>query len=213
MKKIFKVFIGIAFILALLIISFATYYYFEGKKISAFYDKWENADYFNKSYSQHWGHFPLRYKNYNCPNYQIERIERAFDILEYNTQLSFIELSEFDNQYGYNPYIEEDIAIFCENVTEFLNGKWDGEPLGKSQIAVFSDDKSIISYAELTFYYVDDYFFIHRCQTYPSIEMHEILHIFGFYHSDDEDSIMHPAIKRCSELSWKEINQLNRIYG
>lgn len=209
--KIRKILFSIVFILVGIIAVFL-YSYVQNQIEYNFYVKWEEADYFNNTNSIHWGHMPLRYEIYNCPPYEEERILKAFEILEYHTNLLFIELDDFDDKYGYNPYVEEDLGFYCENISHFIT-EWNGKSLGMSHNAGFKDNMILLSNSEITFFYIEDFYFMMRCESYPTIELHEILHSLGFYHSEKEGSIMQEAIKMCAKISQDEISIINEIYG
>ncbi len=49
---------------------------------------------------------------------------------------------------------------------------------------------------------------------WPNLELHELLHVFGFDHSTDEDSIMYPVLKSCSQkLDESIITHLKELYS
>ena len=49
---------------------------------------------------------------------------------------------------------------------------------------------------------------------YPNIEVHEILHVLGFDHTDNEESIMFPFLTDCDQtLDQSIIQELNRLYS
>ncbi|MEK6859180.1 MAG: CARDB domain-containing protein [Nanoarchaeota archaeon] len=49
---------------------------------------------------------------------------------------------------------------------------------------------------------------------YPNIEMHELMHVFGFDHSEDKNSIMNSYLVSCKQrLDISIINELKRLYS
>tara|TARA_Y100000310_G_C20588986_1_gene766952 strand:+ start:112 stop:1089 length:978 start_codon:yes stop_codon:yes gene_type:complete len=49
---------------------------------------------------------------------------------------------------------------------------------------------------------------------YPSVELHELLHVLGFDHSEDRKSIMYPFIESCDQiLDLQIIEQLRNLYA
>ncbi|MBR9704289.1 matrixin family metalloprotease [Candidatus Pacearchaeota archaeon] len=51
-----------------------------------------------------------------------------------------------------------------------------------------------------------------RCD-WPNVEVHELIHVFGFNHSTNENSLMYPYLETCSQrLDSSIIKELNRLY-
>jgi len=49
---------------------------------------------------------------------------------------------------------------------------------------------------------------------WPNIELHELLHVFGFNHSTDENSLMYPYLESCDQkLDEGIINDLKQLYS
>lgn len=49
---------------------------------------------------------------------------------------------------------------------------------------------------------------------WPNIELHELLHVFGFKHSQDENSLMYPYLESCEQrLDESIINNLKELYS
>lgn len=52
-----------------------------------------------------------------------------------------------------------------------------------------------------------------KCE-YPNIELHELMHVFGFDHSNNEKSLMYPFISSCDQkLDGSLIKELDKIYS
>ena len=53
----------------------------------------------------------------------------------------------------------------------------------------------------------------YECE-WPNVELHELLHVFGFDHSQDENSLMYPYLKSCDQkLDESIINDLKELYS
>ena len=49
---------------------------------------------------------------------------------------------------------------------------------------------------------------------YPNIELHELMHVFGFDHSEDKKSLMNPYLEFCEQTLDKSIiDELKRLYS
>jgi len=52
-----------------------------------------------------------------------------------------------------------------------------------------------------------------RCN-YPHVELHELMHVFGFDHNQNEGSLMNPVLDSCNQvLDVSIVNELNRLYA
>jgi hypothetical protein len=126
----------------------------------------------------HWGHMPLVYK-FNetspCSGVRLTRIKLAFEELERVTdgKVSFVE--------GDNP----DITITCTQYVE-NSGYLEKKTIGQAYIN--ETDGNVIKSAGIEFFPVQTYGW------YPRVEIHEILHTFGFEHNVSGPlSIMSPT--------------------
>ncbi|KKK41764.1 hypothetical protein LCGC14_2518160, partial [marine sediment metagenome] len=113
----------------------------------------------------HWGHIPITYKFENeCRERQINLTKLAFKQIGIETdwKVSFNKVDE-------NP----DISIYCKP-TEW---KRDSDlTLGDAVYEVDDYNKNLVTHAEINFYGQGQV-----CATgYPALEVHEILHTFGF---------------------------------
>lgn len=49
---------------------------------------------------------------------------------------------------------------------------------------------------------------------YPNIELHELMHVFGFDHSENKNSLMYPILESCDQIIDQSIiNQLKKLYS
>ena len=49
---------------------------------------------------------------------------------------------------------------------------------------------------------------------WPIVELHELLHVFGFGHSENKDSLMYPYLENCNQkLDQSILNDLNNLYS
>lgn len=162
----------------------------------------EERDMFSSTDKPHWKHMPLVYK-FNeerlCEDEQKKRIKSAFQEVEKETK-NIINFAEGDNP---------DIIISCyhyKKESEYFLNKTIGE-------ANIFRDNNIIDKAIINLYQVND-----SCNL-PSKEIHEILHVFGYQHTEDENSILYPE-ENCKDRVDEEfiidkdiIKGLIEIYG
>ena len=133
----------------------------------------------------HWGKMPITYRFVQektdpevitCPVYQVERVRDAFQIIHDETHnvVSFKEVE-----------IGGDILVRCNG------SKADDQLFMRLGDGYYGSSNNLITYGELNFY-------THRnCGTWPDIEIHEILHVFGFDHTTNKRSIMYPIASSC----------------
>ncbi len=121
-----------------------------------------------------------------CGYERFSRIQKAFGIIERETQgLIF-----------FNFEFEGDIIFDCPE-----NQHLDGNTAGEGGPIFYEGYREIIG-GEITLYpYGEDKL---RCESYPTTEIHEILHVFGFGHFYDEDSIMHEGSDEIELYEWED---------
>jgi len=137
----------------------------------------QKEDRFSNISELHWGHIPLTYK------FESECIERLSNLMrgalgnityETNSIVTFKEVFE-------NP----DISIYCKE------GQYLGEQyaFGDSIHNLNKYNSNLIINGEINIYGQGI-----TCPTgYPALEVHEILHLFGFGHTQNIQSIMYPS--------------------
>lgn len=166
-----------------------------------------NTDQFPNAVGLHWAHIPLIYEIYNCTDYQANRAIRAFVKIENETQ-GDVGFLRFDNSSE-----KVDIEIHCTPDYEYSL-----EPgylvSGDSMYVPSSDNPNIIDKAYINFYAISKTTYTGGCTIYPDIEVHEILHGFGYDHSDSAKSIMYPSHVMCAfKIDDNIIADLKEKYG
>lgn len=145
----------------------------------------EIEDNFSNIKEFHWNRMPLTYSyGEGCVGQIIKRIESAFEIIENDTE-NLILFEEVDNEGNINfiCYEEQERSASGLFSTEYLQGLATTDMLG-----------NIINSSKIEFWSVTETTRPSSCWNFPSLELHEILHAFGFDHSSEEEiySIMHP---------------------
>jgi hypothetical protein len=168
----------------------------------------ENISYQKDQFSNitelHWTHMPLSYKIINCTDYQKNRIVKAFNQIQKETE----NVVSFENV-----QINEDITVYC-NKEERPTGYYDYYTSGESYYQVYENYSNRIAHAEINFYGITETTYSSGCTIYPDIEIHEILHAFGFEHTNQSNHIMNPYHTYCpSKLNQDIIDRLITIYG
>jgi len=140
----------------------------------------------------------------NCDEQKKKRIMDAFGIVsEKVNKLTFKE--SFNNGV--------DIVISCseeskENIDEehFIAGE------GGAKEIVQTGKYNVINEGIIYLYESQD-FKTAKCN-YPDVELHELMHVFGFQHSEDKSSLMYPYLESCNQvLDDSIIDELNRLYS
>lgn len=146
----------------------------------------------------HWGHMPLTYSiedEDECGN-ETNTIIISFKIIQNSTEnvISFNKTSDFQNA---------DIKIDCKLVGTYLSGE---QTLGE---AFFNNEGNLITSAEITYFVKGpkEFRVVEYCQTgFPRIEVHEMLHVFGFGHDNSPTHIM----KMINTAGKCGVNKINR---
>jgi len=165
----------------------------------------ERRDDFSKVNHLRWGYMPLTY------GFETECIER----LQNSIRLAF---ESVENETGGIIYFEEvlenpDISIHC------VEREYDKDSytttIGGARCFTYNEKPNLIMEGEIYIYGQGMV-----CGTgYPSVEVHEILHLFGFLHNPSPQSIMFPytadSSARCKTNSIDKIyiNCLRHIYS
>ena len=146
----------------------------------------------------------ITYKiNSDCDNEVRVRMKLAFSELLINgaNRISFKETTS-------NPDIEISCTPDSNEISEknyFIAGEGGAKeiiPTGRFHII----ESGII-------YFFDENKKSLKCD-YPNIELHELMHVLGFDHSEDKNSLMFPFLESCDQrLDKSIIDELNRLYS
>ena len=134
----------------------------------------------------------------SCSEEKIKRIEKAISMLEEDVN----EISFF---YTNN---NADIEIICENknvpseVKEyFIAGEGGPTSVINTSLFYIIEKGKILLYNDKS-----------SCD-HPNVELHELLHVFGFEHSTNKESIMY-SVSSCKQVLTEDIkNELKRLYS
>lgn len=114
----------------------------------------------------------------------------------------------------YPVFQNPDIEIFCSENKEYEKGLEKdyfiaGE--GGAKEIIKTKDYNIITDGVIFLYKSD--FQTLKCN-FPAVELHEILHVFGFMHSENPDSLMYSHLSSCNQkLDQSIIDELKRLYS
>ena len=139
----------------------------------------------------------ISYRISNCPGEKVLDIKRALEIISGKTILSFAAIES-----------EEDLLISCTPSIFNDNPREDGSArLGKGSPEYILGEKfHVITHGDV---YLKRSF---ACDE-PLVEIHEILHAFGYDHSSNKQHIMYPRA-RCGQMINSEItDDINNIYA
>jgi len=153
----------------------------------------------------YWDHMPITWNFDNkevCGDYQANRIERAFNAIQEETN-NIIQFKKVEGN-------ARDITVYCEKnlpVSESPGFYITGET--KSRV----DGNKIVG-GDIYFYNTGKYTYSGGCVSYPNTEIHEILHLFGFKHVDERFHIMNLSPTYCpSRINSDVIEKLIEVYS
>ncbi len=155
-------------------------------------------------------HNNITYKvDLNCPNDKKTRMIKAFEML--SRDVSWINFSE---EYEGT---EADIDVSCSENEKynldtsekkhefFIAGEGGARKITQTERYNIINKGVILLYENLQNSVQCDW---------PNTEVHELMHVFGFSHSIDKNSLMYPYLKSCDQkLDNSIIRELNRIYS
>lgn len=128
----------------------------------------------------------ISYKiNENCSLKKKNDMETAFEIIENLTILSFYPVNE-----------SEEITIECDEKNKIEEGLFIAGEGGPTNITL-TDNYNVILHGNILL--IKD----STCPN-PNVAMHELLHVLGFDHSENENNLMYP-ISKCSQTIGEEI--------
>ena len=136
----------------------------------------------------------ITYKIDNCNIRKQEEMRYAFDIVENLTILKFDEV-----------LVNEDITVTCDEKARFEGGMFIAGEGGPTEI-VRADEYNIILHGKILLLKSSD------CDK-PNIALHELLHVLGFIHSNNQNNIMYNYTK-CYQTIGEDIPKvINDIYS
>ena len=192
------IFFGVLILAFVLVFSYGAY---QNRTINYLSENTQNEindkpiDSFLNASGLHWTHMPVTYSfedNYSCGEIEPNFIRRAFDNIqkETNNVVSFKEVLE-----------DGDITINCKKDFN-LNATQGTYQVGDATITELEGNK--ILKGKLNFYIVPGTVHAGSC-SYAEIEVHEILHTFGFNHNYESYNIMNPVESYCPTHLNKDI--------
>jgi len=136
-----------------------------------------------------------------CTDEKRQRMISAFDDLA--LKVNFISFYEVIS----NP----DIEISCsENKKESINEDYFIAGEGGAKEIIQTTRYSVITNGTVLLYKETN---IQKCD-WANVELHELIHVFGFGHSDNLNSLMYPYIENCDQkLDDSIIKELIRLYS
>ncbi len=148
----------------------------------------EGGDFGNPQNSLAWDHMPLTYSLApECVGPIIPRIELALNELT-NRTAGAVSFEKTDKN--------ADISFLCSK--EKIELSTDGITLGQAYYNTLGNE--IVS-AQIQFGSVTEDSRPSSCPNYPQLELHEILHVFGYEHNEQNHySIMFPFEDGCNEI-------------
>ncbi len=136
----------------------------------------------------HWSYMPLTYSfDENCVGSIIDRIYWSFQEIENRTG-KVVKFQEGNNN--------TDITFIChkESSVEAINEILEVFTYGLAKTQIYGN---LIISAKIEFWGVSETTRPISCNKYPRLELHEILHTFGFEHISHPYSIMRPYSSDC----------------
>lgn len=167
----------------------------------------------------HWGHMPLAYSILNeeeCGRYESNRIRKAFSEISNVTsnvvlfrkanasEAADIEImcTFIENCYKITTEITDDYSVRYETICGHKLGVTSTTLLGNRIVRAGVELFGLAGFAE-TKREGPSGFYVGTCG-HAITEVHELLHAFGYPHSDDNGSIMYPSADAFSLVTQKE---------
>lgn len=162
------------------------------------------SDSFPNAQGLHWTHMPVTYSfadNFSCGRSEPNYIIKAFREIQNETN-KIVRFEQVESN--------GDIAINCKK--DFNMNKTAGTyQVGDALISNLEGNRIING--ELNFYIVSNTINAGSC-SYADIEVHEILHTFGFDHTSEKNNIMNPVVSYCpTHLNEDILNKLLSTYN
>jgi len=142
----------------------------------------------------------------DCPLEKNERMNLAFNLFSEEIRIiSFIPV--FENE-------QPDVEIICSpeektNIDEGSDYFIAGE--GGAKEIIQTGRYNVITKGVILLYGNPQNAI--KCD-YPNTELHELIHVFGFDHSEDENSLMYPYLRSClQKMDDSIVNEVIRLYN
>ena len=136
----------------------------------------------------------------SCNEEKTSRMEEAFDEIHNLTKtIGFIRVND-------NP----DIDISCSrDVLQTAEGDYFIAGEGGARKIIPTGKYNVITSGVILLY---DSSYERKCD-WPNVEIHELMHVFGFEHSGDKQSLMYPILESCDQrLDSSIVNSLVLLY-
>lgn len=154
--------------------------------------------------------YPNMKFNHNKISYEID------SACEAEKQQRFITaLNEIQNQVNeisfYNSENNSDIKISCSPGEEQTESDYFIAGEGGAKEVIQTEKYNVITNGVVLLY--GDPKNSLKCD-YPNVELHELMHVFGFFHSSNENSLMYPYLESCDQkLDSEIIEELKKLYA
>ncbi len=136
----------------------------------------------------------ITYRIEDCTIQKESEMERAFEIIENETSLNFDSVSE-----------KEQIHVTCDSKTKLNGALYIAGEGGPSNITK-SGEFNVIEGGKILLIRES------RCDK-PIVPLHELLHVLGFNHSQNENNIMYPVSKCKQTIGQDILDFIEKIYG
>lgn len=136
----------------------------------------------------------LSYKVYNCPLKRKDDMVMAFETLEEKTILNFYPVDS-----------DEQISVHCNDTQRIEEGLFiagEGGPVNITKSGEFN----VISRGSILLLRDGN------CPE-PNVAIHELLHVLGFDHVNEEANIMYPVSKCGQKISQQTIDVIDTLYS
>jgi len=138
----------------------------------------------------------------NCADEKKQRVLEAFEEISMKvSEISFFPVS-----------LNPDIRVSCSfEDKEALDEDYFIAGEGGAKEIIQTGDYNVITHGVILLY--EESKNAKKCD-WPNVEIHELMHVFGFDHSEDENSLMFPFLESCSQkLDLSITNKLKQLYS
>lgn len=140
----------------------------------------------------------ISYSFVECDRESQDRMKQAFQIISDETQ----DVIFYENQFP-------KITIYCaQQKDEQRNSTFVAGEGGPNKV-ILSDLYPLIIDGKIYLYNLENK---KNCE-YPIVELHELMHVFGFDHINKTDEILYPYVKCEQRITQDIVNELKRIYS